>query len=135
MRNSGKITIHKRHDTVSPQLHFNICKETEVKLDKEHWCQHVPESVQTSREGKVNVLWSEQVQADKTILNNKRDTIIRDNEKETCMLIDVVISGDRNVIKEETEEIQKHEDFTTEMWNEKTKMIPAIIGATRTISK
>ena len=58
MRNSGKITIHKRHDTVSPQLHFNICKETEVKLDKEHWCQHVPESVETSREGKVNVLWS-----------------------------------------------------------------------------
>jgi len=25
--------------------------------------------------------------------------IIRDNEKETCMFIDVAISGDRNVIK------------------------------------
>jgi hypothetical protein len=48
---------------------------------------------------------------------------------------DVVISGDRNVIKEETEEIQKHEDFTTEMRSEKTKVIPVIIGATGTISK
>ena len=27
--------------------------------------------------------------------------IIRDNEKGTCMLIDVPISGDRNVIKKE----------------------------------
>jgi hypothetical protein len=31
--------------------------------------------------------------------NNKPDIIIRDNEKRTCMLIDVAISGDRNVIK------------------------------------
>jgi len=34
-----------------------------------------------------------------TILNNKPDIIIRDNEKGTCMLIDVTISGDRNIIK------------------------------------
>jgi hypothetical protein len=41
------------------------------------------------------------VQTDRTILNNKTDIIIRDNEKETCMLIDVAISGDRNAIKKE----------------------------------
>jgi hypothetical protein len=33
------------------------------------------------------------------IIINKPDIIIRDNEKRTCMLIDVTISGDRNVIK------------------------------------
>ena len=33
------------------------------------------------------------------IIINKPDFIIRDNEKGTCMLIDVAISGDRNVIK------------------------------------
>jgi hypothetical protein len=27
----------KRHDRVSAQSHFNICKETEVQLDKKHW--------------------------------------------------------------------------------------------------
>ena len=31
--------------------------------------------------------------------NNKPDIIIRDNEKRTCMLIDVAVPGDRNVIK------------------------------------
>ena len=54
------------------------------------------------------------------------------------MLIDVAISGDRNVIKKEAEEILKYKDLTIEiqrMWNVKTKVIPIIIGATGTISK
>jgi len=54
------------------------------------------------------------------------------------MLIDVAISGDRNVIKKEAEKILKYEDLTREiqrMWNVKTKVIPVIIGATGTISK
>ena len=73
-----------------------------------------------------------------TIPNNKPDIIIRDNEKETCMLIDVAISGNRNVIKKEAEKILKYKDLTIEiqrMWNVKTKVIPVIIGATGTISK
>ena len=54
------------------------------------------------------------------------------------MLIDVAISGGRNVIKEEAERIRKYEDFAIEiqrMWNVKTKVIPVIIGATGTTSK
>ena len=74
----------------------------------------------------------------KIIPNNKPDIIIRDNEKETCILIDVAISGDRNVIKKEAEKIIKYKDLTIEIqciWNLKTKVIPVIIGATGTISK
>jgi hypothetical protein len=54
------------------------------------------------------------------------------------MLIDVAISGDRNVIKKEAEKILKYKDLTTEiqcMWDVKIKMIPVITGATGTISK
>jgi len=53
------------------------------------------------------------------------------------MLIDVAISGDRNVIKKEVEKIIKYKDLTIEiqrMWNVKTKVIPVITGATGTIS-
>jgi len=45
------------------------------------------------------MLLNQQFQTDRTIPNNKPDIIIRDNEKRTCMLIDVAISGGRNVIK------------------------------------
>ena len=54
------------------------------------------------------------------------------------VIIDVAISGDRNVIKKEAEKILKYKDLTIEiqrMRNVKTKMIPVIIGATGIISK
>ena len=85
----------KRHDRVCAQLHFNIYKEAGVKLDKKHLYKHVPKSVETSQGGKVTILWNQQVQTDITIPNNKPDIIIRDNEKGTCMLIDIAISGDK----------------------------------------
>ena len=110
----------KRHDTVCAQLHFNICKETGVQLDKKHWYEHVPKSVETSQGGKVTILWNQQVQTDRTIPNNKSDIIIRDNEAGTCMLIDVAISGVRNMIKKEAEKILKYKDLIIEiqrMWN------------------
>jgi preprotein translocase subunit SecG len=46
----------------------------------------------------IIILWNQQVQTGRTIPNNnKSDNTIRDNKKGTCMLIDVTISGERNV--------------------------------------
>ena len=48
----------------------------------------------------------------------------------TCTLIDVAISGDRNVFKKEADKILKYKDLTIEiqrMWNVKTKEIPVIV--------
>ena len=78
------------------------------------------------------------VQTDRTVPNNKPDIIIRDNEKGTCVLIDVANSGHRNVIKKEAEKILKYKGLTIEIqrrWNVKSKVIPVIKGATGTISK
>jgi hypothetical protein len=76
--------------------------------------------------------------ANRTISNNKLDIKNHDNEKGACMLIDVTISGARNMIKKGVEKILKYKDLTTEiqcMWNVKTKVIPVIMGATETITK
>ena len=81
-------------------------------MDKKHWYEHVPKSVETSQGGKLNILWNQQVQTDRIIPNNKPDIIISDNEKGTCMLIDVAIPGDINVIKKEAEKILKYKDLT-----------------------
>jgi len=67
------------------------------------------------REGKVTMLRNQQVRTDRTIPNNKPDIIIRDNERGTCMVIDVAISGDRNVIKKEDENIFKSKDLSIEI--------------------
>jgi hypothetical protein len=78
------------------------------------------------------------VQTDRTVPNNKPDIIIRESEKGTCMLIDVAIPGDRNVINKEAEKILKYKDLIIEiqrMWNVKTKVTSVIIGATGSVSK
>ena len=74
-------------------------------MDTIHWYEHVPKSVETTKGGKVTIFGNQQVGTDRTIPNNKPDIIIRDNEKRTCILIDVAISGDSNVIKKEAEKI------------------------------
>ena len=69
------------------------------------------------------------VQTDRTVANNRPDCIMLYNKQGTCMLIDVAIPGDRNVInviKKEAEMILKYKDFIIEiqrMWNVKAKMI------------
>ena len=52
-----------------------------------------------------------------TILIKKPDIIIRDNKEGTRVIIDVAISGDRNIIKKETEKILKYKDFTIQIQN------------------
>jgi len=70
-----------------------------VQLDKKYWYEHVPISEVTNQGDKVTILWNQLVQIDRTIRSNKSDFTIRDNEKRTCMLIDVAIPGDRTMIK------------------------------------
>ena len=79
--------------------HMQGNRETAVQLGKNPWYEHVPKSVETNEGGKVTILWNQQIQTDRIISNNKPDIIIRDNGKGTCMLIEVAISGDRNVMK------------------------------------
>jgi hypothetical protein len=135
---SAKEQHVKRHDGVCAQLHFNMCKNTGVKLNNKHWYDHVPKSVETSHGSKVAILWNQQVQTDRTVPNNKPDIIKKKKKKGKCMLIDVAISGDGNVFKKEADKVLKYKDFITEilrMSNVKAKVIPVLTVATGTISK
>ena len=85
----------------------------------------MPKSAETSHGGKVTILRNQQIQ-------------LTELSPTTCMLIDVAISGDRNVIKKEAEKILKYKDLTIEiqrMWNVNTKVMPVITGETGAISK
>jgi len=50
--------------------------------------------------------------------------------------VNVPISGDKNLIKKETDKILKYAGFTVgieHMWNVKTEVIPVILGASGNI--
>ena len=54
------------------------------------------------------------------------------------MLVNVEISGDKNLIKKETDKILKYANFSIGMqatWNVKTEVIPVIKGESGTIKK
>jgi len=71
------------------------------------------------------------VQADRTVANNKPDSIMCYKKQGTCMSIDVTIPADRNVIKKQVEKILKYKYLTLEiqrMLNVKVKVIPVITG-------
>jgi len=45
-----------------------------VELDNKNWYGHELKSVETSHEGKVTILWNQQVRTDRTIPNIKNWT-------------------------------------------------------------
>jgi hypothetical protein len=66
------------------------------------------------------------------------DIIVKNKKDKTCLLIDVAIPSDKNVIQKEAEKKLKYKSLSIEiqrMWNMKSFVIPVIIGATGTVSK
>jgi hypothetical protein len=57
----------------------------------------------------VTVLWNQGIQTDREVLTNRPDIIIKNIKDKICLLIDVAVPLDRNVILQESE-IQR-------MWN------------------
>ena len=55
-------------------------------------------------EGDVTVLWNQAVHTDREVIANRPDIIIRNKKEKTCILIDVAILADRNVMQKEAEE-------------------------------
>ena len=93
----------KRHDK-------SVCARKCGTITSEQWRDYVPKSADASPGGQVTIL---QVQTGRTVRNGKPDITIRDNEKGTCLVIDVAVSRDtRNVIKIETEKTVLYADLT-----------------------
>ena len=108
------------------------------KLDKERYYEHVPIKQKKNYEGKVIILRNQQVNISRPISYNKPEIAIHGNEKVKCVLIDVAISGDRNVIKKEAEKFLKYKNCAIEIkcvWNVKAKLLPVITGASVTVSE
>jgi hypothetical protein len=67
-----------------------------------------------------------------------RPDVIKNKKDKTCLLIDVALPSDKNVIQKEAENKLKYKNLSIEiqrMWNLKCFVIPVIIGATGIIRK
>jgi hypothetical protein len=99
----------------------------------ENWYSHIPKPV-TEHED-VTVLWNQGIQTDREVLANRPDMIIKNKKDKACLLIDVAIPSDRNVIKKEAENKKNLSIEIQRMWNMKCFVIPVIIGTTGIVNK
>jgi hypothetical protein len=51
----------------------------------------------------MTLLWNQGVHSDREVMANRSDIILKNKEKKMCLLIDVVIPADRNVLQKEGE--------------------------------
>jgi hypothetical protein len=75
---------------------------------------------------------------DRDVFANRPDIIVENKKDKTCLLIDVAIPLDKNVIQKEAEKKLKYKNLSIEiqrMWNMKCFVIPVIMGATGIVSK
>jgi hypothetical protein len=120
---------------VCTHLHYSICKTLGIETT-ENWYSHIPKSVCQHED--ITVLWNQGVQIDKEVLANRSDIIIKNKKDKICLLIDVAIPSDRNVIQKECEKRLKYKNLSIEiqrMWKMRCFVVPVITGATGIVTK
>ena len=86
----------------------------------------------------VTVLWNQGIHTNREFKTNGPDMIIKNKQEETCILTDVAVPADRNVVQKEGEKKLQYKSLCIEIqqtWNLKCKIIPVIIGATGIVTK
>jgi hypothetical protein len=86
----------------------------------------------------IIIIWNQGIQTDREVLANRPDIIVKNKKDKTCLVIDVAIPSDKNVIRKEAEKKLKYKNLSIEIqriWNMKCFVIPVIIGATGIVSK
>ena len=101
-----------RHNQVAAQLHLDICKHYNIKVEAQHWYQHKPEWIVENE--LATILWDSLVIIDRDILWNKPDLIVQEKQTNRCVSIDVAIPSDYNIQKKTTEKMSKYTDLQIE---------------------
>ena len=81
------------------------------------------------------IMWDKTILTDRTILAITPDLIILNKNEQNCLIVDVAIPDDVNVLKKEKR--LKYKDLQIEisrMWNVKTKVVAVVVGALGTMS-
>ena len=117
-----------RHNQVAAQIHLDICKHYGIKVHAKSWYEHKPNRVIENEQ--VRVLWDSQIITDRWIPHNKPEIVIKEEESDMCLIIDVQISSDYNIQKKATEKMTKYVNLQIEcqrMWDKTVEIIPVII--------
>ena len=118
--NLAKSQYRKRHEKVAKKNHWLLCKKFLLECN-DKWYEHVPDSVLEN--GGFKTLWNFSIQTDKVIEHRRPDIVFIDKIAKSCLIIDIAIPGDQNIMVKEQEKIDKYQDLRIELgklWKLKT---------------
>jgi hypothetical protein len=101
-----------RHDKVCTHLHYPICKTLAIETTENRY-SHMSKPV--CQHADITVLWNQGVQSYREVLANRPNLIIKNKKDKICLLIDVAIPSDRNVIQKESEKKLKYKNSSVEI--------------------
>ena len=101
----------------------------------ERWYDHVPESALENDDYKLK--WDlDSVRTDHEIGARKPGLVIIAKRDKSCQIIDVAIPEDSRVREKEDKKVEKYQDLARDVrkiWGVRTKIIPVVVGALRSI--
>ena len=86
----------QRHNKVAGYIHWRFCKSLNLSMTEKYYMPE-PEKV-TKVEDNV-IMWDKTILTDRTILANRSDLIILNGKDQNCLIVDVAIPDDVNVLK------------------------------------
>ena len=92
------------HNKVAAQLHLDICRHYDIKVEAECWYQHNPQWVMENE--KTTILWDSPIMTDRHVPCNKPDIVIQEKKTDMCQIINVAIPSNYNIQKKAREEEQ-----------------------------
>jgi len=101
-----------RHNKVCTHLCYSICKALGIETT-DKWYTYTPKPVYEQED--VTVLWNQAAYTDMEVIANRPDIIIENKKYITCILIDVAIPVDRNVMQKEADKKLKYKSLCTEI--------------------
>jgi len=90
-------------------MHYSIRKALSIET-KDKWYRHTSQPVYEQED--VRVFWNQAGHTDRELTANRPHTIMRNKKEKTCILIDVAIPTERNVVKKEAEKELKYKSFS-----------------------
>lgn len=63
----------------------------------------------------ITIIWDTQVQTDRAITANKPNIVVQNKKQKTCIIIDVAIPSDYNIIQKEVEKKLKYKDLQIQL--------------------
>ena len=118
-----------RHNAIVAYLHWCLCRRYGAAAPRSSYTHTVAPVITVSD---VRLLWEFAVPTDLPISANRPDLIVINDAEKTCLLIDVSVPLDSNIVSKFAEKKLKYHPLKLELerlWKVSVVIVPVIIGA------